>query len=182
MAVALMATNPLPGTKSQVEFISDGFTEFERHSNKTDGFFMENHEELSRQEKESMDEYNRILEEQENSKRPVCTMPGCGKEFSSRFCLKRHYMTIHMKFKKFECNVCSRTFAQKQYLVEHLNIHTQFHPYTCQIDGCNQKFKQRSRLCLHRKQVHGIFADSKNTEFKIEQAPLETIQELRSLS
>lgn len=34
------------------------------------------------------------------------------------------------------------------------------------------KFKQRSRLCLHRKQVHGIFAESKNSQYKIENQPI----------
>lgn len=85
----------------------------------------------------------------------VCTMANCGKTFSSRFCLKRHLITLHMGFKRFVCNVCGRNFAQKQYLTEHINTHTQNHPYACDFPGCTKKFKQRSRQCLHKKLQHG---------------------------
>lgn len=73
-----------------------------------------------------MAKFNEIIASQEgkNNNKLVCTMPHCGKEFSSRFCLKRHFLTIHLGLKKFKCDICGRNFAQKQYLTEHINTHT----------------------------------------------------------
>jgi uncharacterized Zn-finger protein len=63
-------------------------------------------------------------------------------------------VTLHLRYKQFVCKECGRKFAQKQYLTEHVNTHTQDHPYVCNVAGCKEKFKQRSRLCLHKKQHH----------------------------
>ncbi len=89
-----------------------------------------------------------------------CSVLGCGKKFNSRFCLKRHFLTIHMGIKRFSCKICGRNFAQKQYLQEHINIHTLVHPYVCDYPLCAQSFKQKSRLCQHKRSKHGILPPS----------------------
>ena len=123
----------------------------------------------SEMEKQYLEIYNKMIKSkvnQQNKGVHVCTMAGCDKQFSSRFCLKRHFITIHCRVKKYVCEVCNRPFAQKQYLVEHMNVHTQYHPYECEVEGCHMKFKQRSRLCRHRKEDHGIFADYRGKEIR----------------
>ena len=45
------------------------------------------------------------------SKTYDCTMPACGKKYSSRFALKRHVTALHIRFKKFVCQVCTRQFS-----------------------------------------------------------------------
>ena len=63
---------------------------------------------------------------------------------------------MHLHQKEFECEMCHRKFAHKQYLKEHMNTHTKIEPYVCDQKGCNMSFKQRSILSLHRKNVHMI--------------------------
>ena len=62
---------------------------------------------------EHLELYEQMLNnsKNKNSKKLFCTIDGCNKEFSSRFCLKRHFMTIHCKQKKFRCKECGRCFA-----------------------------------------------------------------------
>ena len=86
----------------------------------------------------------------------VCAYPGCHKEYSTKFALKRHALT-HSKVKKFECRYCTRKFALDQYRKEHEYIHTNETPYVCGIDGCTESFRQRAKLCLHRK-THGSYS------------------------
>lgn len=53
-----------------------------------------------------------------------CPMDDCLKDFSSKFCLKRHFLNVHMGYKKYKCPICERQFAVKQYMQEHMNMHT----------------------------------------------------------
>ena len=80
----------------------------------------------------------------------ICQYPGCNKEYSTKFALKRHSIT-HSQVKRFECRFWSRKFSLPQYLKEHEYIHTNETPYQCGIDGCTQSFRQRAKLWLHRK-------------------------------
>jgi len=76
-------------------------------------------------EQHIMAQFNEMIRNQKNKTgKLLCTINGCNKEFSSNFCLKRHYLTIHLGFKRFKCELCDRRFAQKQYLTEHINTHT----------------------------------------------------------
>ena len=65
-------------------------------------------------------------------------------------------MVHHMGLKRFECNICGRKFSQGQCLKEHINSHTSTYLYACDVEGCNEKFKQRSRLSFHKKKLHDI--------------------------
>ena len=84
-----------------------------------------------------------------SGKQFVCSHPGCKKEYSTKFALKRHAVT-HSGTKKFACKFCNKKFALEQYKKEHEYIHTNETPYVCGIEGCTERFRQRAKLCLHR--------------------------------
>lgn len=89
------------------------------------------------------------MQTMKTSKQFVCSHPGCKKEYSTKFALKRHAVT-HSGKKKFACRFCNKKFALEQYKREHEYIHTNETPYICGIDGCTEAFRQRAKLCLHR--------------------------------
>lgn len=89
------------------------------------------------------------MQDKKSGKQFVCSHPGCSKEYSTKFALKRHAIT-HSGKKKFSCRLCNKKFALEQYQKEHEYIHTNETPYVCGIDGCTEAFRQRAKLCLHR--------------------------------
>ena len=56
------------------------------------------------------------------------------------------------KEKPFQCCMCHKRFARRDYLKKHLRVHTGERPYRCSI--CLKSFKQKSGLNTHRKGVH----------------------------
>jgi KRAB domain-containing zinc finger protein len=78
-----------------------------------------------------------------------CPLEGCGKEYKSKFNLKRHVEFNHLGKKPFVCPTCSRLFVSKQNLTEHQFIHSGIKPYKC--NNCGQKFRQISQLSLHKR-------------------------------
>jgi uncharacterized Zn-finger protein len=80
----------------------------------------------------------------------VCTAQRCLKEYSTKFALQRHLYT-HSGIKAFQCRYCSKRFSLQQYLQEHEHTHTKAKPFVCGIDGCTDSFRQRGKLCLHRR-------------------------------
>ena len=49
--------------------------------------------------------------------------------------------------KPFACDLCGKSFKQKNYLTRHMRIHTGEKSYKCEI--CNQTFNQSSSLASH---------------------------------
>lgn len=47
------------------------------------------------------------------------------------------------------CEACGKSFASKEYLRHHSNIHTGSRPYKCQV--CGRGFAQRNSLHQHLK-------------------------------
>lgn len=88
-------------------------------------------------------------------KKFVCSEIGCNKEYSTKFALKRHFVT-HSNKRQFSCRFCGKQFSLEQYWKEHEYIHTNESPYICGIDGCSERFRQRAKLCLHRSS-HGSY-------------------------
>ena len=78
-----------------------------------------------------------------------CMIPGCDKAYSTKFNIKRHIETIHLKKKRHQCTICYRWFASKQNLSEHTNLHTGAKPFSCPI--CGKLFRQVSQLSLHKR-------------------------------
>ena len=86
----------------------------------------------------------------------TCYVPGCNKTYYFKDSLKRHVDAFHLNIKKFECEVCGKRFSQKVYLTEHSNLHTGELPYACDFPGCTLRFRQKSRLPIHKVQAHGV--------------------------
>jgi hypothetical protein len=78
----------------------------------------------------------------------------CDKKFTTKFSLNRHQL-VHNNVKNFTCRFCPKKFALKQYLKEHECIHTNEKPYVCGVNGCQQRFRQRGKLSLHRRRHKG---------------------------
>jgi uncharacterized Zn-finger protein len=74
------------------------------------------------------------------TKRPyVCSKPGCKKEYTTRFSLRRHHAS-HLS-KRHICALCFKSFALAQYLKEHTYIHTGQKPFACEYAGCGRQFR-----------------------------------------
>ena len=78
-----------------------------------------------------------------------CMFNGCSKVFKTKFDLKWHTEKVHLKVRKFVCDICDKHFASKQNLKEHRFIHTGQKPYKC--DLCGQDFRQYSFLFIHKR-------------------------------
>lgn len=78
-----------------------------------------------------------------------CIFNECGKSFRTKFNLKRHIETTHIKLKKFKCDVCSKLYSSKQNLIEHRYLHTGERPFHCEV--CLENFRQASQLSLHKR-------------------------------
>jgi len=74
----------------------------------------------------------------------------CGKSFTREHTLKMH-LFVHFKIKRFACDICCKRFTLKQHLREHAVTHTKEKPYKCSFPGCNDRFRQRAKLSVHKK-------------------------------
>ena len=84
-----------------------------------------------------------------------CPYSECGKTLKSSFSLRRHVQLMHEQAKRFACRYCGKVFSLKQYLMEHEYMHTNELPFLCGVDGCPERFRQRGKLCLHRRTHEG---------------------------
>lgn len=81
-----------------------------------------------------------------------CVKPSCNKTYTTKFSLRRH-VASHRAVQQYQCKVCDRRFALRQYLKEHSNIHTGERPFVCLFKGCGHSFRQAGKLSLH-KRIH----------------------------
>ena len=78
----------------------------------------------------------------------MCDIYTCMKVFNTKYSLKRH-MKLHNVKKAWKCKQCSKCFSLQQYLIEHEFTHTRVRPFKCEIDGCNEFFRQRGKRSIH---------------------------------
>jgi uncharacterized Zn-finger protein len=80
-----------------------------------------------------------------------CMYTNCGTEYATKFNLKRHVESVHLKIRKFKCQACGCFLISKQSLKEHYHIHLGSMPFKCVT--CDKTFRQASQLSLH-KRIH----------------------------
>jgi uncharacterized Zn-finger protein len=78
----------------------------------------------------------------------------CGKVFNLKSHLKRHNLRKHADHNAciYECFICSKKFAVKSDLTRHMISHESMRNFEC--GQCQMKFKSRSNLLSHIKNVH----------------------------
>lgn len=80
-----------------------------------------------------------------------CYYDFCHKIYKTKFNLRRHINSSHLKIKSYICDDCKKKFVSKQNLKEHILIHLGEKPFPCDEPGCGKKFRQGSQLAVHRK-------------------------------
>lgn len=72
----------------------------------------------------------------------------CGKGFMSERPYQKHLRSHQARQEKnMMCQVCHKKFAERQRLLEHMQIHTGIKPYECSV--CGRRFSQTSSMYTH---------------------------------
>ncbi|OMJ87222.1 hypothetical protein SteCoe_11062 [Stentor coeruleus] len=87
-----------------------------------------------------------------------CAVAGCGKEYKSKFNLKKHMFISHLGKNNFRCKKCNKLFVSKQNLREHSFIHSNIKPFKCSY--CGKRFRQTSQLCMHKREHKKKYAET----------------------
>lgn len=78
----------------------------------------------------------------------------CGNSYMHAIGLKTHTMLKHKpeQVQNWKCSVCQKIFPTKGRLKVHMNVHSDFRPYTC--EHCGTSFKSLDTLKTHRTYIH----------------------------
>lgn len=81
-----------------------------------------------------------------------CRWLGCDKTdpFGTKNHLDRH-MQNHTGFKPFACNICGHRCVTHQQLTNHLTTHTRSKPFVCDFPGCTKSFSVKTALSTHKR-------------------------------
>ncbi|KAG5678196.1 hypothetical protein PVAND_007889 [Polypedilum vanderplanki] len=83
----------------------------------------------------------------------------CDKKFALERQLKEHLDSIKGEF-KFSCDICKKSFTNKNAYTVHKRIHLRLKPYICTFDGCQKSFRTNSQLSAHM-DIHSEFKNFK---------------------
>ena len=76
----------------------------------------------------------------------------CEKTFSTNKNIVKHISIIHGEEKKFESNVCTKTFGQKQELEIHIETNHKIKEQNCKF--CGKDFARSETMIVHIKNTH----------------------------
>lgn len=76
----------------------------------------------------------------------------CGRFLSSRNNLTKHYRTVHLKEKNYQCSACEKRYDSSYRLRIHQNSHDGIRQFNCKL--CSRNFLSSSSLARHRRTVH----------------------------
>lgn len=82
-----------------------------------------------------------------NSGKKHYTCKECGKKFTQISSLKRHAVSAHSEVRPYQCNICEKSFARKEYLQLHLVTHGGPKDFKC--DKCERTFARKEYLRTH---------------------------------
>ena len=82
-----------------------------------------------------------------NTNRKKFNCQVCHRSYSYKNNLNQH-IKIHDESKAFKCDVCLKVFLNLKDLNKHHRIHTGEKPFACQV--CDKKFAQKSDLVRHQ--------------------------------
>ncbi|KAI5209652.1 hypothetical protein E4T38_02310 [Aureobasidium subglaciale] len=82
----------------------------------------------------------------------VCRWDGCEKDapFGTKNHLDRH-MQNHTRFKPFACNICGHRCVTQQQLNNHLTTHSREKKFKCDFPGCGKVFGVKTALSTHKR-------------------------------
>ena len=79
----------------------------------------------------------------------------CDKSFAQKSTLNHHFESHHAKKTLYQCEQCPKTFWMKSYLKTHVRMmHENYRPHKCDI--CQQGFVYKRDVVSHKKQIHNI--------------------------
>lgn len=81
-----------------------------------------------------------------NSKTKTINCIICSKIFATKFKLTQHMRTLHHKVHLL-CEICKKVFKTKENLAQHQRSHTGERPYKCKI--CHKRFNHSSYINIH---------------------------------
>ena len=73
----------------------------------------------------------------------------CGKAYNLLYQLKQHIKAIHLEIRPFVCPECGKTFARKDKLQDHIDLHKGLFKYKCPF--CQKGLNNSGALCNHKR-------------------------------
>ena len=73
----------------------------------------------------------------------------CGKAYNLLYQLKQHIKAVHLEIRPFVCPECGRTFARKDKLQDHIDLHKGLFKYKCPF--CQKGLNNSGALCNHKR-------------------------------
>lgn len=91
----------------------------------------------------------KMLEKHVKAKHTIKTFccKECGKIYSTKSSLAQHVHHYHRHPNKYQCDICSKKFHRKDFLVKHVKTHSDVRDFKCK--HCDKMFKTQASLSGH---------------------------------